>query len=159
MPLKDTVKVSRKTFFNPSGWLGYEMLKTQFKISWSVIKNLYTPPAAGRTETFEQATERFNLTDKQVESISKKFLEYTIIFVICGILTFLFSAYLLFRHASFAGLIIGIATTAVFFAYAFRYSFWRFEIKHRRLGCTFEEWWNGKPMNKEDKKEDKPDAD
>ncbi|HSW69045.1 MAG TPA: type IVB secretion system protein IcmV [Gammaproteobacteria bacterium] len=154
MPLKDVVKVSRKTFFNPRGWLGYDMLKTQFKTSWEVIKNLYSPPQAGTPETFENASSRFKLTDTQLAAISKNFRMYTIIFVSCAVLTFLFSFYLLFTHGTFAGFVIGISTTAVFLAYAFRYSFWRFEITHRKLGCTFKEWWSGKPLSKEDTRHD-----
>jgi len=150
MPLKDVVKVSRKTFFNPSGWLGYDMLKSQFRISWSVIKNLYSPPSLTREETFEQATQRFKLADEQVQSVSRNFLIYSIAFAVFGLATMLFSVYLLFHHGTFAGFMIGVATTAVFLAYAFRYSFWRFEIKHRKLGCTFEEWLRGKPLKKED---------
>jgi|SRR5579872_2369813 len=152
MPLKDALKVSRKTFFNPSGWLGYGMLKNQFSMSWQMTKGLFTTPVPGREETFEQAKERFNLTDEQLNEISKNFLIYVVIFTTCGAVTLLFSLYLLFFHGTFAGFLLGISTTAVFLSYAFRYSFWRFEVKHRKLGCTFEEWMQGKP--KEDTRHD-----
>ena len=149
MPLKDVVKVNRKTFFNPTSWLGYSMLKSQFSTTWSVLRNLYAIPTVNREETFEQAMKRFGLTGDQVDQTAKTFLIYSIIFIICGVFTIGFSGYLLFHHASWSGCIIGIATTAVFFAYAFRYSFWRFEIKHRKLGCTFDEWLHGQPSNSE----------
>lgn len=145
MPLKDVVKVSRKTFFNPTAWLGYDLLKAQFKISWDLIKSLFVMPIATREETFDQAVQRFKLTDKQLLEISKNFLIYTLVFVSCAIITLIFSFYLLVQHGSFAGLLIGIAATAVFLAYAFRYSFWRFQIKQRKLGCTFDEWLHNKP--------------
>jgi intracellular multiplication protein IcmV len=148
MPLKDALKVSRKTFFNPSGWLGYDMLRTQFAVSWRIIKSLFVLPeatTAEEKETFEEAKDRFKLTDEQVERISKNLLTYTIIFTSCGVATFVFAIYLLFYYGTFAGFIVGISATAVFLAYAFRYSFWRFEVKYRKLGCTFEEWMQGKP--------------
>ena len=145
MPLKDAVKVSRKTFFNPAGWLGYDMLKTQFRVTWDLIKTLFTVPIAQREETFDQAVTRFKLTDQQLNNISRNFLIYSAIFVACGILTVTFAFYLLIHHGTFAGLLLGIAAAAVFFTYAFRYSFWRFQIKNRRLGCTFDEWLHNKP--------------
>ncbi len=148
MPLKDVVKVSRKTFFNPSGWLGYDMLKTQFTTSWAVLKNLYTVPGTTpvtQAETFEQAAERFKLSDEQLSKTAFNFLIYSSIFVVCAVITVIFSIYLLVHHATFAGFVLGLATTAVFGAYAFRFSFWRFQIKHRKLGCTFQEWLSGKP--------------
>lgn len=147
MALKDAFKVSRKTFFYPSGWLGYDSLKTQFKTSWQVIKDLYSPPPALHKETFEEAKQRFNLTDEQVEQISKTFGFYTALLVTLGIMTILFSIYLLVAYTTLAGMILGIATSAVFFAFAFRYSFWRFQIKQRKLGCTFKEWLQGKPSS------------
>lgn len=150
MALKDALKVSRKTFFNPTGWLGYDMLKTQFSTNWQIIKNLYSPAETGRQETFEQAKQRFNLTDQQVDQISRNFKLYILIFMTCGLITILFSFYLLFFLGAFAGFILGIVTSTVFFAFAFRYSFWRFEMKHRKLGCTFDEWLRGKPSSSED---------
>ncbi len=147
MPLKDVFKVNRKTFINPTGWLGYDSLKSQFKTSWQVIKDLYSPPPAGTPETFDEAQQRFNLSNEQIEHISKTFLSYTFLFVGCGSATILFSIYLLFGYGTLSGFILGIATAAVFFAFAFRYSFLRFQIKHRKLGCTFQEWLRGKPSN------------
>jgi intracellular multiplication protein IcmV len=147
MPLKDAIKVTRKTFFNPTGWLGYDLLATQTRVLWRLVKNLFVMPEAGRAETFEQATERFKLSDEQVKEIAHTFRIYTFIFSGCGIITLLFSFYLIFYHGTFAGLIIGFATAAVFFAYAFRYSFWRFQIRHRTLGGTFQEWLHDKPKN------------
>ena len=149
MALKDAVKISRKTFFNPRGWLGYDMLKTQFTTSWSVIKNLCTLPVATRTETFEQAQQRFQLSEEQLDDISKKFWIFVWVLNAFGVFSFLFSVYLLVRYGTFAGFVLGVATAAIFFAYAFRYSFWRFEIKHRKLGCTFKEWLAGKPSSHE----------
>ena len=150
MPLKDVFKVSRKTFFNPTGWLGYDAIRTQFATSWQIIKNLYTIPTAGPGETFEQARERFNLTDEGVDRMARQFQLFTGVLVACGLVTLLFSLYLLFT-GSFAGFMIGAATAAVFWAYGFRYSFWRFEITHRKLGCTFDEWWRGKVSSPGDK--------
>lgn len=144
MALKDGLKVTRKTFFNPTGWLGYDMLKAQFSTNWQIIRNLYSPPVATRKETFEQASQRFDLTEDKIQEISKNFRLYVTIFVASGSVTLLFAFYLLFVHGTFAGLILGIATSAVFFAFAFRYSFWRFEIINRKLGCTFDEWWQGR---------------
>ncbi len=151
MALKDVVKISRKTFFNPTGWLGYDSLGAQFRSSWQILKDMFTTPTAGNTETFEQAQQRFNLTEEQIQHISKQFSLFTYILVACGVMTILFSFYLLFRGV-FSGFLIGVATTAVFCAYAFRYSFWRFEIIHRKLGCTFNEWWTGKVSPHEDKR-------
>ncbi|HSW93797.1 MAG TPA: hypothetical protein VLJ15_05500 [Gammaproteobacteria bacterium] len=145
MPLKDAVKISRKTFLNPTGWFGYDLLANQTRIFWDLMKSLFVLPVAGRAETFEGARERFKLTDEKLNELAQNFRLFALIFAACGSLTLLFSFYLLFAHGSFAGWLIGLATAAVFFAYGFRYSFWRFQIIHRKLGCTFQEWLHNKP--------------
>lgn len=144
MPLKDVVKVSRKTFFNPLGWLGYDMLKAQLRLSKDVLKESFTPPEATRKETFEEAMQRLNLNDEDVEQTAKRFFMFSIIFVVGGAATLGFSLYLLLNVGTFAGFILGIVSAILFGVYAFRYNFWYFQIKHRKLGCTFEEWRNGK---------------
>lgn len=145
MPLKDAVKITRKTFLNPTGWFGYDLLANQTRIFWSLMKSLFVLPVAGRAETFDEARERFKLTDEKLNELSQNFRLFTLIFSACGIITLIFSFYLLFAYGTFAGCMIGLATVAVFFAYAFRYSFWRFQIVHRKLGCTFQEWLHNKP--------------
>ena len=148
--VKDVFKVSRKTFFNPSGWLGYGMLKAQFVSSWRILKSIFTLPVPTRTETFSEAATRFNLTEEQIQKTASNFFLYSLILTVCGVITIGFSVYLLFHHGTFAGFILGMATTALFFAYAFRFSFWRFQIQQRKLGCTFKEWLSGKANNHEE---------
>ena len=147
MPLKDAVKVSRKTFFNPRGWAGYDSLKTQVVITWGIVKNLFSPAAPRRQETFEQAVQRLNLSEKEIQQVSNRYLVYAYAFVILGVGTLFFSFYLLLHHGTPAGWMLGLLTTALFFVFAFRYHFWHFQIKHRKLGCTFEEWRQGKPFD------------
>ncbi len=145
MALKDVFKVTRKTFFNPTGWLGYDMLSAQFKLSSDIIKNAFAPRVARHTETFDEAMARLQLTESDIQKIGSRYFLIALIFFVCGILTFLFSFYLLFHYVAIAGWILGLATTGLFIAYSFRNHFLYFQIKHRKLGCTFAEWRRGKP--------------
>lgn len=143
MPVKDIFKISRKTFFDPAGWIGYNELKAYNKIIWSQLRALATPAAAQRMETFEQAMERLNLTEADVEKTAQQYLIYAIIFVILAALAFAAGFVLLIAYGTFFGWVLAMASTAIVLSQAFRFHFWHFQIKHRKLGCTFQEWWKG----------------
>jgi intracellular multiplication protein IcmV len=153
MAVRDVLKVNRKTFFNPRAWLGYDALKAQTVFLYNLIKNIFvtTEAAPVRTESFAEALTRLNLTEQEADDIGKNYLFYSLGFVGIAAFAMLFGFYLLFVHHTFAGWILSLSITALLLAQAFRYHFWHFQIKFRKLGCTFEEWKQGKPFDQEPK--------
>lgn len=152
MALKDVLKVSRKTFFDPRGWLGFDTLKTSSLGLWAILKGLFSIAEPTRRETFAEAMQRLQLTEDDLQKTSQRYFSLTAIFIFLGVVTLLTSFYFLFHHETVAGWILAIATASIFFSQAFRYHFWFFQIKHRKLGCTLKEWWRGKPDNREETK-------
>jgi intracellular multiplication protein IcmV len=143
MALKDVVKVSRKTFFNPSQWFGYTQFKSNTQFMWDILKSIFYPPASTKKETFAEAQKRLKLTDAEINQTGQDYLLYALVFMLLGIFTLVFSFYLLFHHLAFLGFVLGLAVTGLFLSQAFKYHFLFFQIKHRKLGCTFDEWWKG----------------
>jgi intracellular multiplication protein IcmV len=150
MAVRDALKVTRKTFFNPLGWLGYKELKTYNKIIFANIKDLATVEKPERKETFEEAMERFEVTDADVKRISERYLLYAIFFVIVAAFTFAGAFVFLIGYGKFSGFMLALACTTILLCYAFRFHFWHFQIKHRKLGCTFADWWSGTPRTDKD---------
>jgi intracellular multiplication protein IcmV len=144
MPVKDALKVSRKTFFNPSAWLGYGQLKESTSAIWGVIKTLFVPAKPQRTETFEEAMVRFNVTEDELKEKQNVFLTYAYGFVLFAVCSFVIGFFLLIHHKTVLGWLLALAVTTLFLSQAFRYHFWYFQIKNRKLGCTFKEWRQGK---------------
>ncbi|MCF6764921.1 hypothetical protein L3V82_03975 [Thiotrichales bacterium 19S3-7] len=62
-------------------------------------------------------------------------------FTVTSILSLLYTA-MLFYRAYYLGGIIAISVSLVFIAHAFKYHFWVFQIKTKKLGCSFGEWFN-----------------
>lgn len=145
MAIKDAFKITRKTFFNPAGWLGYNELKTYNRIIWSSLKDLTTIEKPQRTETFEEAMQRLDQTDADVQVTSDRYLLYAVIFVGLSALTFAAGFVFLIGYGKLSGCVLAMACTAILLTYAFRFHFWHFQIKHRKLGCTFNDWWRGAP--------------
>lgn len=144
MAIRDIFKISRKTFFDPSRWIDYEGLKTQNKGLWAMTKDLFVVEKPTHKETFAQAMKRLGLTKENIQETQSFYQRYALFFFILGLLIFFFSFYLLFAHVSISGWLLGLGATAFCGAMAFRYDFWAFQIKHRKLGCTFNEWFKRK---------------
>jgi len=141
MPIRDIFKVKVKTFINPSGWLDLDSLVTTNRTLWDILRSMFTIPKANREETFEQAMKRFGVTEKEVKERIITYRRFALLFFTLGLVLFFYSFYLLFQYI-FLGWLLGMAVTALFFAQAFRYDFWAFQLKRRTLGATFAEWKN-----------------
>jgi len=140
MAVKDVFKVSRKTFVNPRAWVGYDNIKDNTRTIKTMVTDAMTVRKPERTETFEEALERMDINEKDLPSIQTTYLSYAIFFVFLAVLDLGYGIYLLFYHHAFLGLILSLAVCALLLAQAFRNHFWYFQIKERKLGCTFEEW-------------------
>lgn len=147
MAVKDVIKVSRKTFFAPGSWLGFDFLKTQSVYLWQFFKRLIggviLPPKPEQIETFEQAMQRLNVAEERLEETSQLYLLFAGFFCLLAVMVLIISV-LFLLEAHLAACLISLAIVVFLLAQAFRYHFWRFQIKHRKLGCTFEEWRHGK---------------
>lgn len=140
MAIRDVFKVSRKTFINPSAWIDYNYLKYQNKTLWAVLKTIFAKPQPTEGETFEQAMKRLNLTAADVKSTASQYRRYAFFFLIIGLLVFYYAFYLLFMHHTITSWFLGLAASSLFFAQAFKYDFWAFQMRRRKLGVTFKEW-------------------
>jgi intracellular multiplication protein IcmV len=144
MGIRSLLKVSRKTFFDPKAWVDYETVKTSNKTIWDSIKGLFVPVQTGNKETFVEAMARFGLKESDIELTQKNYFMISIVLAGLGLIATIFAFYLLFAVKSFQGWLLSMAVIALLLSQAFKYNFWAFQIKHRKLGCTFDEWINGK---------------
>ncbi|MBA3661637.1 MAG: hypothetical protein H0W64_07915 [Gammaproteobacteria bacterium] len=147
MSVWQVFKISRKTFFNPSAWFDVASFKEGNRAIYDSVNGLFKIPEAKRTETFEQAVTRMGLSEETLQRRQTDYYNFALILFILGVIVILFSLYLLFFHFSLSGFIIGIPAAGLFLAQAFKYHFWSFQIKHRKLGCTFAEWRRGQPFD------------
>lgn len=130
-----------RPFVNVSAWMGYEQLKETTKSLADYIKNIFIPQQAQHTETFEEALKRLNLTEEDIKQRAKTFTWMTIFWLVMAIAVLVYGIYIA-GYGSWHGFIACIAITLVALAQAFRNNFWLFQIKQKRLGCTFKEWLN-----------------
>ncbi len=145
-PVKDAVKVSRKTFINPSAWFGYSLFLAQIQSTWEMVKGLFTIPVPQRVETFEEAVDRFGLSESDLVKIHRRYLIFAYLFGLLAVISLIAAGYFLFKKHAFLAFVLAITVAMLFLVNGFRYHFWAFQIQFRQLGCSFREWWAGKPF-------------
>ena len=140
MAIRDIFRVSKKTFYNPRAWLGYDALKDQTKTIYSIVKDVAEPAKPQRTESFQEAMKRLNVSEKEAKNILEYYWQYALIFFVFGILDLIYGFYLLLYHRTFFGFVLAFSVMILLFGQSFKYHFWYFQIKKRKLGCTLQEW-------------------
>lgn len=140
MPLRDVVKVSRKTFINPSAWFNYDNFRYFNQTLRDILSTLFRVPKPEKQETFENAMVRLNLTEADVRNIAQNYRIYAYMFLAIGIVVVLYAFYLLFRYHNLIALILGLAAAGLFFAQSFKYDFWSLQMRKRKLGLTYKDW-------------------
>jgi hypothetical protein len=141
MAMFDFLKISRKTFFNPTAWVGSNTVVAQSGLLWGVIRtNSRKMIAPAEDETFEQSVERQGLTEKDITDGAMSYRAVAFVFVLFGVAALVYSFYLLIRYVSLTGFMVGLAVTALFLSQAFKYDFWALQMRRRQLGLTFADW-------------------
>lgn len=142
MAIRDIFKISRKTFFDPRSWMGVDLIKQHHQTLWRSIRRLFNPPKPHREETFDEAMKRLHLEPQDIKIMIKKYRFFAIFFLSLAFLCFLYAFYLLIKFYTVTGFLLALATTALFLGQSFRYDFWGYQLKHRRLGVSFSQWKN-----------------
>lgn len=143
MAVRDYLKISRKTFFNPRGWFNYDEFVNQNRALWGVIKGIVVPPQAdtpATQETFEQAMQRQGMTEADLQESIKSYRLFVMIFMLLASLAFIYAFFLLFGYHTLSGWLLAMCVCALLLAQAFKYDFWSLQLRRRKLNLTFKEW-------------------
>lgn len=127
--------------FRVGKWIDYDQLKNSTSRIVNISKAVFSPEQAERTETFEQAMERLNLTEAELKQRLVEFTRLFIIYLIVSVLIFSYSVWIVIANKNIMGFFMGFCITIFALTHAFKYHFWMFQIKHRKLGCTLRDWF------------------
>ncbi len=146
MGIMSAAKKTGKVLFNfkVKDWFGFDFIAKETTLIKDGFKNVFTKEQAERTETFDEAMQRLELTEQDLENRTTEFTRLFIIFILMSVAIFCYSIFISIKFSNIGGFFMGLAITVYCLTHAFRYHFWLFQIKHRKLGCTFKQWLNGK---------------
>lgn len=140
MGIIKSFKRGLKPFTNIRGWSDYDRVKSNTKNLSDSIRDTFSPKKARYPETFEQACERFHLTEKDITQRRRQYMLLTIVQLLLGVGIFVYAIDLLMSK-SLPGGIASVALGFVMLTMAMRNHFWYFQIKKRKLGCTLKEYF------------------
>lgn len=122
-------------------WAGLDQIKDSTKGVVNLGQKLFISEQANYTETFEEALQRLNITEEQLNARKKEFTRLMIIYLIISLIIFSYSIYVVAVYKNFMGFMMGFAITLYSLTYVFKYHFWIYQIKNKKLGCTLREWF------------------
>jgi len=124
-------------------WMSLSYLSETTNRFKGLLTDIVIPKKATYSETFEEAMLRLELTEADIEQRKKEFMRLWYFFVVLALAVLGYALYLAFAGTMIAAL-IAFCLSFYAFTQAFRFHFWLFQLKNRKLGCTFKEWLNSK---------------
>jgi len=122
-------------------WFDIETRKKSAQDTYKYSKAVFTVDKPVQEETFAEAMQRLQLTEKDITNLAASYQRNMIIFSIMAVGIFLYSLYLVIA-GNITGFCLSLAITVYACLQLFRNHFWLFQIKKRKLGCTLKEWLN-----------------
>ena len=122
-------------------WLDVSRIKgfTQYVIDLG--KKLFLPQPQKAEETFTEAKTRLKLSDEQLQKREQALFRVSALMVFFAVLLFFYAIYQMV-YGSILGVILSVVVTLIALTLAFRYHFWYFQIKEKKLGCSWRIWLN-----------------
>ena len=143
MGFKKVVKKGLGSGLNPMKWIGFGQIKTDTVTLTEIFRSVFKRSnEAGGKETFDEAVKRFNLSEEDIQKRIKSAKELAMIFLGFGGVLVIYTIYQLSLGRVLSGLIC-LTLSLLIFAYGFREHFNMFQMRKRRLGCSYAEWFNG----------------
>ncbi len=130
-----------KPMVDVPSWLGYSHVRTGAGAIKETAKQLFVVTEAGRKETYDEAVQRLNLSEERIAQQYKIFRRLLIVFLLLSLVIFFYAIFMVMRGTVF-GFVFSMLLMILSLGNAFRYHFWMFQIKHKKLGCTFKEWYH-----------------
>lgn len=126
--------------FRVRSWVDYDRIKAFFVYMLRGTRHLVEPPAKAKRESFDTAVEQMGLSEAGLKRKQKALLLWSRLMCLVAILVVAWAVYHGINGHIRASL-ISLVVVGVALVLAFRYHFWYFQIKSRKLGCTLREWF------------------
>lgn len=125
---------------NVRAWFDWDRMKAFTSFLVSGFKRLFVPQKSATAESFDAAASKLKLTDADLLIKQNALLRLSIIMAVAAFMILIYSFYHLY-NGSLKAALISLVVTMIALVLAFRYHFWYFQIKERKLGCTIQEWY------------------
>ncbi|MGQ3889896.1 type IVB secretion system protein IcmV [Legionella sp. CNM-1927-20] len=134
-----------KTIFNVRAWTDFDRLNAFTQYLANGVKFLFIPQKKDISSNealtkFDAAMAAMNLTEADLIARQKGLYRLSLLMCFAAFGLLCYAIYHLF-YGGIHAVVISLVLTLVALALAFRYHFWYYQIRERKLGCTFREWY------------------
>lgn len=140
-PSHGRVKNMLSTAFNVRKWSDFDRMKGFTLYLENGIKNLFIPRRQIAVQSFNEALKQYNIDEKALLKKRRGLFRLSMFMCIVALVLLIYSIYLA-MFGSWHAALLSLVVMMLAWALAFRYHFWFFQIKQRKLGCTFKEWFH-----------------
>ena len=105
-----------------------------------MVKGLFRVSPPKSKANFQAVLKQYNISEATLKRRQRGFLHLTILSALSLVLMLSYVTYLLIA-GSYRGAMVGTGVSGLLLSMTFRYHFWYFQIQQRRLGCSFNEWF------------------
>jgi intracellular multiplication protein IcmV len=126
--------------FNVRSWIDFDRTKSFTLYLVNGFKRMFVPQKNESGETFDEAMSRLNISEKELQDRKSALYRLSLLMSAAAILIFGYAIYHVL-YGSYRAVIVSLVVMLIALALAFRYHFWYFQIKERKLGCTMQEWY------------------
>ena len=102
---------------------------------------LFIPQSPTQTETFKAAVKRLGLSEQDLVIKQQGLMRLVVLMLVLALGLLGYTVYQGI-YGSILGVVVSLVLTLIALVMAFRYHFWWFQIKHRKLGCSLREWFH-----------------
>ena len=124
-------------------WFSFDYVKNSTLSLKDSLSTIFLPIHPRYSETFEEAIERMHLSEEMVKKRQNEFLLLALFFILLAVALVVYGVYWA-AQKGFSATLICFALCGFCLVQAFRFHFWYFQMKHRKLGCTLDEWINSR---------------
>lgn len=129
-----------KSVFNVREWSDWDRTKSGTNWLVETINKLFVPQQQTAEENFDEAMVRLKINEEDLENRKKSLLNVAILMAVFAFLIFLYAVYQLI-YLNIAATILSFVVMGIALVLAFRYHFWYYQLKVRKLGCSIQEWF------------------
>jgi intracellular multiplication protein IcmV len=104
------------------------------------IKKMFVPQKKEASESFESAVKRMQLTEEDLQLKEISLWRLSVLMLTMSVFIWIYAIYQFFE-GTWIACVISLVVMMIGLALAYRYHFWYYQIKTRKLGVSFFEWF------------------
>jgi intracellular multiplication protein IcmV len=122
-------------------WMSWDYISETTERLKNNLTDIVIPKKATYSETFDEAMLRMDLTEEDLAQRKKEFTRLLYYFLGIAFVIIAYALFMAFKGSMITSL-IAFCLSMYALTQAFRFHFWLFQLKNRKLGCTIKEWIN-----------------